>query len=79
MELTAEERAWLSGAAGPILQKALRTLIRYGEVFGATRLVPVTSSHFVTPPGATFIPTMQELLHDMVTAGVKLKVPMTIN
>ncbi|MDK2785273.1 MAG: hypothetical protein PWQ41_1310 [Bacillota bacterium] len=79
MELTAEERSWLSGEAGPILQKALETLVRYGEVFGARRLVPISSSHFVFPPGATSFPTIQEMLEGISAAGIKLKVPMTIN
>lgn len=39
MKLTAEERAIMDGEKGPLLQKAMKTIVVYGELFGAEKLV----------------------------------------
>lgn len=36
MELTAEQRDILQGKQGDTLAKVMETLVRYGEIFGAT-------------------------------------------
>ena len=43
MELTAEQRDILQGKQGDTLAKVMETLVRYGEIFGATSMVPITS------------------------------------
>ena len=42
MQLTKEQQAILNGEQGETLAKVMKTLIRYGEVFGAEKMVPVT-------------------------------------
>ena len=53
MELTKEQQALLDGAQGETMAKVMKTLIMYGQIFGAEKLVPVTSryNHLVTSFG----------------------------
>lgn len=49
MKLTAEEKAILEGKEGETKAKIMQTVVEFGELFGATELVPVTTSgHLVT-------------------------------
>ena len=50
MNLTEEQDAILNGSKGDTMAKVMETMIRYGELFGAKSLVPVTSkyNHLVT-------------------------------
>ena len=43
MILTPEQQAILSGSKGETLAKVMKTLVMYGETFGAEKMVPVTS------------------------------------
>ena len=53
MELTKEQQAILNGSQGEVMAKIMKTLVMYGETFGATKMVPVTSEygHIVTSFG----------------------------
>ena len=53
MKLTKEQQAILDGSQGKTMAKVLESVIRYGELFGAEKLVPVTSkyNHLVTSFG----------------------------
>ena len=53
MQLTKEQQSILDGKKGETLAKVMQTIIRYGELFGATKLVKVTSeyNHLVTSFG----------------------------
>ena len=53
MQLTAEQQAMLNGEQGEVMAKVMKTLVMYGETFGAERMVPVTSDkgHLVTSFG----------------------------
>ncbi|MBE6661634.1 MAG: DUF521 domain-containing protein, partial [Ruminococcaceae bacterium] len=50
MILTQEQQAMLDGAQGEVLAKVMKTLVMYGDAFGAEKMVPVTSkyNHLVT-------------------------------
>ena len=45
MILTDEQQAIYNGEKGETLAKVMQTLVRYGEIFGATKMVPVTGEH----------------------------------
>ena len=45
MILTDEQRALLEGEKGEVMAKVVKTLVMYGETFGAQRMVPVTSQY----------------------------------
>ena len=44
MNLTPEQQAILNGEKGEVLAKVMKTLVMYGDAFGAEKLVPVTTS-----------------------------------
>ncbi len=79
MDLTEEQRAYRRGEAGPELQLATETLVRYGRAFGAERLVPIVSSHFAGSFAISAYSGYYELLDRLVEAGVRVRVPTTIN
>lgn len=45
MVLTKEQQALLDGEKGETMAKVMKTLVMYGEAFGAERMVPVTSKY----------------------------------
>ena len=44
MYLTDEQQAILNGSQGETMAKVWKTLVMYGEAFGADKMVPVTPS-----------------------------------
>ncbi|MBO5416669.1 MAG: DUF521 domain-containing protein [Clostridia bacterium] len=72
MILTDEQKAMLDGAQGETLAKVMQTVIRYGELFGAERLVPVTSkyNHLVTSFGLKMMTPVFDLMQQLIDAGV---------
>lgn len=79
MQLTAEQQAVLDGAEGPVMAKCLRTLVRYGETFNAPRLVPIKSAHLTGSFKIFFYTGYYEIVRQLVDAGIKVKVPTTLN
>lgn len=79
MQLAPDEREILAGGRGPVLQKALQTLVEYGQVFGADRFVPISSSHFVMSCGLNCLPSMFDILGRIKAAGLRAAVPLTAN
>ena len=56
MKLTQEQQALLNGEKGQTMAKVMKTLVMYGEIFGAEKMVPVTSTlrpsgHLLRPQG----------------------------
>ena len=43
MKLSKEQEAILNGSQGEVMAKVMETLVRYGELFGADGMVPITS------------------------------------
>lgn len=73
MELTNEQQEILDGSKGPVMAKVLKTLVLYGEVFGAEKLVRVTSTygHIVTSFGVSVIKdAIGALMDELINAGV---------
>lgn len=73
MELTKEQQEILDGSKGPVMAKVLKTLVLYGEVFGAEKLVRVTSTygHIVTSFGVSVIKdAIGALMDELINAGV---------
>jgi predicted aconitase len=56
--LTDEQKRMYGGEYGPGMQKAMTMLVKYGEVFGAERMVQVDSCH----AGARPLPFVKEML-----------------
>ena len=80
MELTQEERDILDGKQGETLAKVMRTLVEYGEAFGASRMVKVTApGHLVTSFGISILEANFRLMDELIKAGLKTKEPFTVD
>ena len=75
MQLSEEQQAILDGARGDTLARVMETLVRYGEIFGATTMVPVTSTynHLVTSFGLKALTPVYELMDQLIQAGAASK------
>ena len=71
MYLTAEQQAVLNGSKGEVHAKVMKTLVMYGEAFGADKLVPVTSTynHLVTSFGLKMMKPVFDLMQQLIDAG----------
>ncbi|MBQ6712096.1 MAG: DUF521 domain-containing protein [Clostridia bacterium] len=71
MILTPEQQNILDGGKGETLAKVMKTLVKYGEVFGADKLVPVTSqyNHLVTSFGLKALGPVYDLMNQLIEAG----------
>lgn len=71
----------LDGAKGETMAKVLKTLVMYGEAFGAERLVPVTGrcGHLVTSFGIGVMTPVYELMDELLEAGAVSDVPFTVD
>lgn len=71
MELTKEQQAMLDGEKGETMAKVMKTLIMYGQIFGAEKLVPVTSryNHLVTSFGLKALGPVYDLMNQLIEAG----------
>ena len=71
MYLTDEQNAILDGAKGEVQAKVMKTLVMYGDAFGADKLVPVTSTynHLVTSFGLKMMKPVFQLMQQLIDAG----------
>ena len=71
MYLTDEQQAILSGSRGETMAKVMKTLVMYGDTFGAEKLVPVTSkyNHLVTSFGLKMMGPVFDLMQQLIDAG----------
>ena len=71
MQLTNEQQAILNGEQGEVLAKVMETLIKYGEVFGAEKMVPVTGkhNHLVTSFGLKALGPVYDLMDKLIATG----------
>ena len=72
MKLTKEQQAILDGEKGQTMAKVMETIIRYGELFGAEKLVPVTSeyNHLVTSFGLKALGPVYDLIIVSITLAI---------
>ena len=71
MFLTEEQQSILKGSKGSTHAKVMESLIRYGELFGAEKLVLITSeyNHLVTSFGLKMIGPIYDLMNKLIEAG----------
>lgn len=80
MKLTPEEKAILDGKEGETKAKIMKTLVEFGDVFGAKRLVPVTANgHLVTSFGIGLLKPVYRIMDEIIEAGLKTKYPFTVD
>ena len=71
MILTPEQQAILYGSKGEVMAKVMKTLVMYGDTFGADKMVPVTSkyNHLVTSFGLKMMTPVFDLMQQLIDAG----------
>ena len=72
MHLTDEQQALLKGEKGEVMAKIVKTLVMYGDTFGAERMVPVTSEygHTVISFGLKIMKPVYEIYDQIIAAGL---------
>ena len=72
MKLTPEQEALLNGSKGEVMAKIMKTLVMFGDTFGAERLVPVTSEygHTVISYGLKVLGPVLDLFDEIIDAGL---------
>ena len=81
MELTREQQAILDGEKGETMAKVLKTLVMYGDIFGAEKLVPVTHAegHLVTSFGIALMKPLFSTMDKLIEADIKTKGKFTVD
>ena len=71
MELTREQQDILNGSEGEVMAKVMKSLVMYGETFGADKMVPVTSEygHTVISFGIGVMKPVYDLYDQLIKAG----------
>ena len=71
MYLPPEQQAILDGKKGETMAKVMQTLVRFGDIFGADKLVPVTGqhNHLVTSFGLKALGPVYQLMEQLIDAG----------
>ena len=81
MKLTDEQLGILNGERGETLAKVMRTLVLFGDVFGAEKLVPVThkQGHLVTSFGIGLLKPLFRTMDELIEAGLKAEGGFTVD
>ena len=71
MILTEKQQQILDGKQGEVMAKVMKTLVMYGDAFGAEKMIDVTSkhNHLVTSFGLKMITPVYELMDKLIEAG----------
>lgn len=80
IELSTEERDILEGKQGATLQKAMKSIVLYGETFGAKRLVPINGPiHMVTSFGIPILKPVFSMMNELISQDLKTSMPFTVD
>ena len=72
MKLNEAQQALLDGSRGEVMAKIVKTLVMYGDAFGAERMVPVTCKygHTVISFGLGVMDPVYDLYDEILSAGI---------
>lgn len=79
MHLTKQEERWLDGENGWANQIAMKILTRLGDLFRATRLIPIQSAHVSGVSYKNIGDTAIDFLNELASQGGKTKTLTTLN
>lgn len=79
MKLEPEQESMLKGGSGPVMAKAMQTVVTYGEAFKAKRLVPIKSGHLAGTFGIGPFKAYIKILQQIAAEGIRVRVPTTVN
>lgn len=74
MKLTKEQEDILAGKQGETKAKLMECLVRYGDIFGADYLSPIThgEGHLVTSFGIKMLTPIYPMMDELIKAGLKV-------
>lgn len=81
MELNDEQKAILSGEKGEVMQQVMETMVLFGDMFGAKRLIPVThkDTHLVTSFGLGLLKPLYSCMEQLTNAGIRAQGNLTVD
>lgn len=81
MKLTVDQRAILEGKQGDIKAKIMETIVMFGDIFEAPRLIPVThhDGHLVTSFGIGLLKPLFKTMDRLNEAGITTKGKLTVD
>ncbi len=79
MHLTSEEIAMLSGAEGRATEKSMQILVALGRIYGAKRMIPVSSVQIAGVSYDNLGEAGLQFLSEMADGGGKVRVPAMLN
>lgn len=81
MKLTDEQLSILKGEKGEVMAKMMETVVRFGDIFGAGRLIPVThkQGHLVTSFGIGLLKPLFSTMDKLIEAGVEAEGGFTVD
>lgn len=81
MDLTLEQREILEGKKGETMAKIMETIVMFGDIFNAKRLVKVThdDGHLVTSFGISLLKPLFSTMEKINDAGIKAKGKFTVD
>jgi predicted aconitase len=79
MELTGQEQPMFNGECGEAARQSMEILVALGKIYGAERMIPVSSVQVAGVSYKTIGDAGLEYLQDMVKNGATVKVPTFLN
>lgn len=81
MKLTDEQKAVLDGSRGETMAKVMKTVVMFGDIFGAEKLVPVThkDGHLVTSFGIALMKPLFSTMDKLIDAGITTQGKFTVD
>lgn len=81
MQLTQEQQQILNGSQGETMAKVMETLVRYGELYNADSMIPVTGkyNHLVTSFGLKALAPVYELMDQLIETGALSKTKFSVD
>ncbi len=72
MKLTKEEQNILKGKSGEVNAKMMQTLVMYGDILGAKRLVPIShDGHIVTSMGIGLLKPLYRTMEEIIQSDIQ--------
>jgi len=79
MQLTPEEQDMYDGKYGIAVEKSMEILVALGDIYGAGKMVDITSAQIAGVSYKTIGDAGLEYLEELASTGVKVRVPSTLN
>jgi hypothetical protein len=79
MYLTKSEEGMLAGEGGEVVERSFRLLVRLGEIYGADKMIPVSSAQVAGVSYKSIGDPGMEFLEDYASKGAKVKMVTFLN